>query len=122
MSDGKQVSKEGTDQCDANAHIGEYLLTVGPCGAMLITRTYVEAEPGGSRGTVVIVRTRVAFGATLVGGGARVQVFERSIYLRPKRSLLATFDTNHPPGRPGGRTDKNLCRPMFRCPGLPGFP
>ena len=41
--------------------------------------SHVEAEPGGSRGTVVIVRTRVGFGVSLVGGGARVQVFERSI-------------------------------------------
>ena len=48
-----------------------------PLQAMLITR--VEAGPGGSRGTVVIVRTRVGFGVSLVGGGARVQVFERSI-------------------------------------------
>ena len=40
---------------------------------------HVAAEPGGSRGTVVIVRTRVGFGVSLVGGGARVQVFERSI-------------------------------------------
>ena len=40
--------------------------------------SHVEAEPGGSRGTVVIVRTRVGFGVSLVGGGARVQVFERS--------------------------------------------
>ena len=37
--------------------------------------TMREAEPGGSRGTVVIVRTRVGFGVSLVGGGARVQVF-----------------------------------------------
>ena len=41
--------------------------------------SHVEAEPGGSRGTVVIVRTRVGFGVSLVGGGARGQVFERSI-------------------------------------------
>ena len=41
--------------------------------------SHVEAEPGGSRGTVVIVRTRVGFGVSLVGGGARVKVFERSI-------------------------------------------
>ena len=41
--------------------------------------SHVEAEPGGSRGTVVIVRTRVGFGVSLVGDGARVQVFERSI-------------------------------------------
>ena len=34
--------------------------------------SHVEAEPGGSRGTVVIVRTRVGFGVSLVGGGARV--------------------------------------------------
>ena len=43
-----------------------------PLRAMLITR---RAKPGGSRGTVVIVRTRVGFGVSLVGGGARVQVF-----------------------------------------------
>ena len=41
--------------------------------------SHVEAKPGGSHGTVVIVRTRVGFGVSLVGGGARVQVFERSI-------------------------------------------
>ena len=52
--------------------------------------SHVEAEPGGSRGTVVIVRTRVGFGVSLVGGGARVQVFERSICAQ-NGSLLATL-------------------------------
>jgi hypothetical protein len=44
--------------------------------AKLIAR---KAEPGGSRGAVVIVRTRVGVGVSLVGGGAGVLVFERSI-------------------------------------------
>ena len=52
--------------------------------------THVEAEPVGSRGTVVIVRTRVGFGVSLVGGGARVQVFERSI-CAPNRPQTVTF-------------------------------
>ena len=61
--------------------------------AKLIAR---KAEPGGSCGTVVIVRTRVGFGVSLVGGAgllelSRVQVFERSIcapnghFWRPSR-------------------------------------
>ena len=59
-------------------------LTVVPhdCGTTTLHRAKLiarKAEPGGSRGTVVIVRTRVGFGVSLVGGGARVQVFERSI-------------------------------------------
>ena len=66
--------------------------------------SHVEAEPGGSRGTVVIVRTRVGFGVSLVGGGARVQVFERSICAQTKtvtfgdsRGTLSTINFNQPP-------------------------
>ena len=64
--------------------------------------SHVEAEPGGSRGTVVIVRTRVGFGVSLVGGGARVQVFERSIcaqnghFWRPVR-YPSSINFNQPP-------------------------
>ena len=72
-----------------------------PHRAMLIS--HVEAEPGGSRGTVVIVRTRVGFGVSLVGGGARVQVFERSI-CAPKTvtfgdscGTLRSINFNQPP-------------------------
>ena len=44
-------------------------LDVGPLlhRAKLISHV-TQAEPGGSRGTVVIVRTRVGFGVSLVGG------------------------------------------------------
>ena len=48
-------------------------LTVVPhdCGTTTLHRAKLiarKAEPGGSRGTVVIVRTRVGFGISLVGG------------------------------------------------------
>ena len=65
--------------------------------------SHVEAEPGGSRGTVVIVRTRVGFGVSLVGGGTRVQVFERSICAQnghtfgDSRGTLSTINFNQPP-------------------------
>ena len=58
-------------------------------------RSTYKAEPGGTRGTVelyqrVIVRTRVGFGVSLVGGGARVHRCSNGRDQRPKRPLLAT--------------------------------
>ena len=60
--------------------------------AKLIAR---KAETGGSCGAVVIVRTRVGVGVSLVGGGAGVLVFERSISA-PQTAIIFGQPSRHP--------------------------